>query len=374
MLALLELALRVAHDHSPGLRRRLYMAGVRNEWDEAQDLRQLMVMTPHGLTPRRKHRDFILNSRGLKTSEYADEKARGTYRVVVLGDSFTFASGGVPYDDLWHVQLERLLEERRGAPVEVLSLGVRSVGPDFYRRMWELEGSRLGADLVVVGFFVGNDFADVKPPVEDLGGVDRLALRSYVVRLARNWVRDRGAAAAAAESPETEAREAHLAGGLRVPDATLRYDPDEPSLSEKAFLGTHAIRFRIFSDPHRLDECLARVEPHLLALRDGTAAAGADLVVMLIPSETQVEPELEALVARHLGLAPGSCDMERPNRALAERCDAAGIVTLDLLPAFREAARAGKLYRARDTHWNVEGNALAARELAALLERRALVD
>ena len=45
---------------------------------------------------------------------------------------------------------------------------------------------------------------------------------------------------------------------------------------------------------------------------------------------------------------------------------------LDLLPAFREARRQTgiELFRGGDDrHWNLQGHALAARELAAALER-----
>ena len=44
---------------------------------------------------------------------------------------------------------------------------------------------------------------------------------------------------------------------------------------------------------------------------------------------------------------------------------------LDLLPTFREARRRvrAELFRRSDQHWNPEGHALAARELAATLER-----
>jgi hypothetical protein len=38
---------------------------------------------------------------------------------------------------------------------------------------------------------------------------------------------------------------------------------------------------------------------------------------------------------------------------------------VDLLPAFRSAARTTRLYKPRDTHWNIAGNRLAAREIAA---------
>jgi hypothetical protein len=45
---------------------------------------------------------------------------------------------------------------------------------------------------------------------------------------------------------------------------------------------------------------------------------------------------------------------------------------LDLLPYFVAAGRSRPLYNPRDTHWNEDGNRLAARLLAAYLDGRTL--
>lgn len=45
---------------------------------------------------------------------------------------------------------------------------------------------------------------------------------------------------------------------------------------------------------------------------------------------------------------------------------------LDLLPSFREHSATERLHWLRDTHWNLEGNALAANMLARYLEANVL--
>lgn len=365
VVLLLEVSLRVGYRHSANLRRMLYMSGVHTRYDAAPDLPELMSMTPTGWTPRRRNSDFILNSMGLKTTEYEREKAPGTYRVVVLGDSFTFASAGVPYKNLWHVRMGELLAERRAIPVETISLGVRAVGMDFYRRMWEVEGSRLGADLVVVGFFVGNDLRDLVGQAE---GFEALARVSYTVRLVRHWYRNR-TGVALSESKEKNRGRVYDEGGVVLPKYTKSYDSERPTLSQEAFEQIHLRRFRVFADRHvaELDEGMDSIRPHMLALREQVEASGAKLAVMLIPGETQVNPDLEATIAEKMRLAPGKYDITKPNRRLVEWLAKEGIPYLDLLTAFQASAADTKLYKMHDTHWNIEGNLLAAEKLTTFL-------
>jgi hypothetical protein len=61
--------------------------------------------------------------------------------------------------------------------------------------------------------------------------------------------------------------------------------------------------------------------------------------------------------------------MDQPNRALAAELAHDGIPMLDLLPVFRAGTETGRLYKPQDTHWNIAGNELAARQIAAFVRR-----
>jgi hypothetical protein len=52
------------------------------------------------------------------------------------------------------------------------------------------------------------------------------------------------------------------------------------------------------------------------------------------------------------------------SRELGQR----GIRSLDLLPAFRNSS-AARLYKPRDSHWNIAGNRLAAEAIAPEIAR-----
>jgi hypothetical protein len=103
---------------------------------------------------------------------------------------------------------------------------------------------------------------------------------------------------------------------------------------------------------------------------------GIQLFIMLIPDELQVNTELQERVLEKIGADKDRLDFDRPNKRLVEELRARNIRYLDLLEPFRLRTRDVRLYKPRDTHWNIAGNRLAADLLydflhGAIDERRA---
>jgi sugar phosphate isomerase/epimerase/lysophospholipase L1-like esterase len=118
-----------------------------------------------------------INDAGFRGGPLPGAKRAGVYRIVVLGDSFTWGYG-VRERQAYPARLARRLNARTGgAPrVEVVNLGVPGAGPLDY--LWHLEhtGLALDPDLVVVGLFA-ND-------VNDLYQLRRFGARSPLFALA----------------------------------------------------------------------------------------------------------------------------------------------------------------------------------------------
>jgi lysophospholipase L1-like esterase len=74
--------------------------------------------------------------------------------VVVVGDSLTFGHG-VANDQAWPSILDRAL-----SPIRVINLGLEGAGPQQYLRVYETFGVNLQPKVLIVGFFVRNDFWD----------------------------------------------------------------------------------------------------------------------------------------------------------------------------------------------------------------------
>ena len=293
--------------------------------------------------PGAPHYDARLNARGFNDVERAVVRpADVRNRIVALGDSF--AVGVVPRSSNYLALLERELSDV--GPVEVINMGVSATEPRDYLALLVNEGLAFAPDLVLVGFYVGNDFET---------GARRLHEYSFVLTLGRALWRI-GSAGLAVAQPG---------------DAHAVYTDDEPSMATERFLEIQVDRARIYDrDSAWLSEAAGRAAGYLREMRDLSRRTGADMLVVLIPDETQVDPALLAAVAQALGRAPGDFDVEQPNRAITAALEAAGIPLLDLLPAFVDRSPRGRLYKPQDTHWNIAGNRVAAVEIAQALRER----
>jgi hypothetical protein len=364
VFALLEIGLRGIERTHAGIAPLLYNPYVLGRYEEIGSLPELLATTSAGFTPHAKRGDFMLNSKSFRTREYAEAKAPDTTRIVLIGDSFTAGSGNVPYADHWGVRLEARLRERLASDrIEVIKLGIGGVGPRFELRLWEIEGSRLSADWVVLGFCIGNDFTDEQIARQTPG--ERVVARSYVLRLLRNLARLRGAA---------DPREILLtgAGGHATADPDFAYDPDTPSFTEAAFADLVASRMAITLHSRRdwFDQLFEDLKPVLSLFDASVRESGAQPLFLLIPEEYQLDPGLVRAAAAHVGRRPEDYDVDRPQRELRAWFERNAMTYLDLTSAFRDAARSTVLYKRRDTHWNIEGNELASEELSRFLAGR----
>lgn len=114
---------------------------------------------------RTRFRKVILetNSQGLRDREYSIKKPARTFRVAVIGDSFTMPSG-VTIEDAYHT----LLEERLNAQSDTFRYEFINFGTDGYSlRDYLLQLQHIvppyEPDLVLIGFMPGNDTQKILP-------------------------------------------------------------------------------------------------------------------------------------------------------------------------------------------------------------------
>jgi lysophospholipase L1-like esterase len=373
VLLLAEVAVRVAATRSRSLRTVMQASVDATGFTDATTLPELMERTMLGFSPYDVQYGFVLNSRSFRTREVASGSGFDGVRIVALGDSFTFASGGLPHEHHWTTALERRLARRREQAVQVLRLGVPGTGPAFQLRLWQLEAAGLKPGAVVLGFFVGNDFTDHQGDCGELCGGERslvadLASSSALVRAGRNLIRIRRARAGRQTTPAAD-----LSPGLKpgepVPGYRDDFDPDKPSFRREEFVAIEARRMALClrSEAAAFESLLARVSPEVLQLVAEVEHTGARCIVMMIPDQYQVDDGLVDEVLKATGNRREDYDIERPQRRLAEILEAEGVEVLDLLPVFRAKAGRGPFYRPSDTHWNRAGNRVAAAALADAL-------
>jgi hypothetical protein len=276
---------------------------------------------------------FRLNSKGFKDVEYQKEKKEGTFRILGLGDSFAY--GVVPYENNYLTLVEEKLKQQ-GANVELINMGIPSIGPREYLSLFVNEGVELKPDLVVVSFFVGNDFTD------DFETKRKLYTYSYVASLIYYLY-------SAHTKYEGQAR------------YTLVYHDDQPTFTDEAYLNIEKSRSQIFLKQNQVFSAeLDNATSYLIKMKSICDAQKISLMILLIPDELQVSRTLQASVLQGLALNPEAMDFSLPNRLIVERLKQNGIDSIDLLEEFQSAAEQKKLYRPNDSHWNIEGNKLAS--------------
>jgi hypothetical protein len=135
------------------------------------------------------------NSRGLHDVEYPFRKRSATYRIAVLGDSQSMASGVVLEDAYHSVLEERLNAASDGRRYEVINFAVGGYNPGQYVAVLQGKVPAYDPDLVLVGYTPGNDARGnfsrksyVEKPVEN--GFFKSFLLDILARAYENWSGD----------------------------------------------------------------------------------------------------------------------------------------------------------------------------------------
>ena len=286
--------------------------------------------------------EFRLNSKGFKDVEFSVERQPGVRRVIALGDSFAF--GAVPYHYNYLTLAEQRLNEG-GVMAEVINMGIPGLAPQDYLSVFANEGLALKPDLVLVSFFIGNDFDETRRLRTRLHQFsDVLALAKYVV----------------------DARTKFAGNVYHVKPV---YDDQEPYFRESSYLAVEKQRSWVYRKPPTYPQALSDGIRYLVEIKRLADQNGAEMMVLAMPDEFQVSPGLRQRVLGELGLTEAEIDLSQPNRFLAEELDRHGIQSVDLLDAFISRGREIPLYKPLDSHWNIAGNALAAEVLSDPLSR-----
>ncbi|MEM6676188.1 MAG: GDSL-type esterase/lipase family protein [Planctomycetota bacterium] len=280
---------------------------------------------------------YAHSSLGFRDRERERAKPDGTFRILGLGDSFTYGAG-VDEDQTYLAQLERALTARaqRGRAIEIVRAGVPRffTGPE--RLLYEHDGAAMDPDLVLLGF-VPNDVVDTavganRVRVTADGRLISTELAAVFERFggASRWMYERSQLARLALRAWLRRTRTHAEAAPRLGDVYLSDGPLEAAWLE--------------------------VERELTRLARTTRDDGVPLVVVHLPQRPPW-PEDRSYV---------------PGR-LARWARSEGVAFVDTLPALREEARHDDLYWPIDGHPRARGHGVFAEVLAKELAQRGLV-
>jgi hypothetical protein len=307
-----------------------------------------------------------INSRGLRDKEYPYRKKEGTFRILVLGDSFT-EGFQVPLEDTFCKILEYRLNETR-MQFEVINAGFAGVGTDYELLFLRREGYKYCPDLVVIAFF-GNDIYD--------------NYRSKTILDTKN---------APLEYEKTSVI-THLKKVLAQNSCAYNYLgytlPKHVPFLAKVLMKLGLVSFQPIDDVQGVDQLhyLVFAEEYgpewkkawgvtqvlISELKKEAEQRRTKLAVVSIPFREQVYENLWQAKLSKPGMRTREWDLRKPDRLLARFLADAEIPFLQLLPHFKEASEKLNLYHSQDGHFDVDGHHLAGQVIYDWLVEEKLV-
>lgn len=106
--------------------------------------------------------DVKINSDGYRDREYSVQKPANTYRIMVLGDSFTLG-WGVPIEDAYSEVLEKMLNEKiKNRKFEVINTALGNYNTQMEYEMLREKGMKFEPDMIIVGYYPNDSELTVK--------------------------------------------------------------------------------------------------------------------------------------------------------------------------------------------------------------------
>jgi hypothetical protein len=322
---------------------------------------------------------YRTNALGLRDHEYPERPAPGTYRILMLGDSFT-EGFRLAFEDTVAKRVERGLNDGRcRGRYDVVNAGIGSYSPILEYLLFTQLADQLHPHMVVQNFDmtdVHDDFirgrvavfdgdglpvavpndpraeaALLLPPVARpdtaFGALERRLNRLALYQTLRRSVIGERLLGPVRLTPEQLA-ERGLAGNVQYDVVAIVRDGEHPGLAE-AWRAT---------------------ERYLLATRDLARRRGMAYVLVAYPHPYQVTATESPLGRRKLGVGAGVVGDERPFRRLEALGGREGFPVVNLLPFFRANERPGApLFSERDFHHTQEGSRIFGEGMLRALSR-----
>ncbi len=255
-----------------------------------------------------------INSLGFRDEDFPAQKPGNEYRILAVGDSFTFGPG-VLVQDTWVQQLEGMLHAKHQTPVQVINAGFATGShyPPGYVDWIQNHGLGLQPDVVIIGFCLN-----------DMGPIPMLG---YVVPELQPWL-----------------------GGASAILNQIQYQLAERQSRQRSYHASTDASVLVKDRPKAWNEtqqALREIKQHL-------DAKGVRMLVPIFPMLSMLGDNYP-----YLGL----------HKMVREFCAAEGIECVDLLPDFRGLDDRELWVHPTDQHPNPEGNRIIAQGILRYLDK-----
>jgi hypothetical protein len=309
---------------------------------EAAALTQHTLVMEPGYRGVLNGRDFEnieihINDHGFRDLQCDIDALSSDPTVIYVGDSYLFG-WGVHEGKRISNRLDEQLRER-GWKGHCLNMAMPGWGPYQYLDVLRFYSVSLKPRLVVLGFFVGNDF------------LDSMEMHQFLRSTAGG---------------EYESRKLSESRIQKTYEAIREYVHTSPvfNIVKYGLWNIRALRF-LFNWLETRNDRIAIYDPSGGTMQEQLYAVTMRVFEQIsIFSRNMGVPVLVVIIPDHLQvLTPDVLegqDVDRPQRVLSSHLRKLGLDFIDLLEDFRNAPQPERLYFREDKHWSAEGHALAA--------------
>lgn len=278
-------------------------------------------------------------------------KKPGTYRIVGIGDSFTFGVAPYPYNFL--TLLEDTLHTMPTLPrVELINMGISSTGPPHYLSIITDEALPLKPDMILLSLFIGNDIGESSRDSRKR----KVFTYSYLVS-SLYYIYKILTGMSQGGTPTS------YGDGYTYCDSCSTFKPER-------YLEIESQRSYVFQRNNAdFERHVKDALSYITKIDQLCKRHRIKLVVALLPDEMQIDTRLREKVRAYGKIPADAWDNEQPNRVLSAAIKKAGVPVVDLLNDFVAQSQGPPLYLPNDSHWNIRGNRVAEVALAAHLPR-----
>jgi hypothetical protein len=311
------------------------------------------------------------NQFGFNDRDYPLQKEPGKYRILILSDSYNWAGGK---EGNYTALLEqKFAQYYQNSQVEVINAGYPGTHTGEQLALLKKYALQYHPDLVVLGFFVGNDFIDAKPNRKriivndiyiDIDKRKELKIFGYpMINQSRLllFIQQK-------YKVFQEAKKAQKQSLLpdRVKFVINQAEPEKSPgiLSLETFLATEKTRLDFCKRQDlqkgvwngNINYILQSIDEMNRLLKQQNTR----FIVAIYPDEFQVNPNLLNQIQKKNDLNLSKYDPNCMQNLLIPYLQSQQITYIDFRPRFQAEQKQRPLYLLQEPHWNSAGNQLAA--------------
>lgn len=295
--------------------------------------------------------EIRFNSKGLRDYEYGYEKPQGSYRILLLGSSFSQALQ-VPFDKTYENIVERKLKQN-DKKYEVINAAVGGWGTAQELFFLRTEGLKYNPDMIILDFSprdIPENAINQLAAVEGGRLVENIPVRASFAKksllICSRYANICSLAQTAILSGFKFGRNDKM---LKREDVLLRENSAEFNKS--------------------LEETFLLIKK----IKEAADSKKIPLVILIIPNKEQVDGAKLNQFMEEYSLTREKVEHDKFQRLARKFASENSISYLDLLPQFRQKNINNSFYFEIDGHWNEKGHQMAAELLYSYLTSNGII-